>query len=151
MMNNPLLADVTLPAFSKILPEHVEPALDTVLQQARQTVADLLDSTEKPSWQSLVIPMEEVDASIHQVWSPVSHLNSVMNSDALRVAYNACLPKLSKFSTELGQNEDLYKAYKTLADSEQYQLLDIAQKKVIDNAVRDFRLSGVELSQSDRD
>ena len=151
MMNNPLLADVTLPAFSKILPEHVEPALDTVLQQAKQTVADLLDSTETPSWQSLVIPMEEVDASIHQVWSPVSHLNSVMNSDALRVAYNACLPKLSKFSTELGQNEDLYKAYKTLADSEQYQLLDIAQKKVIDNAVRDFRLSGVELSQSDRD
>ena len=150
-MNNPLLADAALPAFSKILPEHVEPALNSVLQQAKQTVVDLLATMETPSWQSLIIPMEELDASIHQVWSPVSHLNSVMNSDELRVAYNACLPKLSEFSTELGQNEALYKAYKTLADSEQYLTLDVAQKKVIDNAVRDFRLSGVELSQVDRD
>ncbi|MBT3504175.1 MAG: oligopeptidase A [Piscirickettsiaceae bacterium] len=150
-MNNPLLADAALPAFSKISPEHVEPALTSVLQQAKQTVVDLLATMETPSWQSLVIPMEELDASIHQVWSPVSHLNSVMNSDELRVAYNACLPKLSEFSTELGQNEALYKAYKTLAESEQYLTLDVAQKKVIDNAVRDFRLSGVELSQADRD
>jgi oligopeptidase A len=150
-MNNPLLSDAVLPAFSKILPEHVEPALNTVLQQAKQTVIDLLATMETPSWQSLIIPIEELDASIHQVWSPVSHLNSVMNSDELRVAYNACLPKLSEFSTELGQNEALYKAYKTLAESEQYSTLDVAQKKVIDNAVRDFRLSGVELSQADRD
>lgn len=91
-MNNPLLADAALPAFSKISPEHVEPALTSVLQQAKQTVVDLLATMETPSWQSLVIPMEELDASIHQVWSPVSHLNSVMNSDELRVAYNACLP-----------------------------------------------------------
>ena len=150
-MNNPLLDHAALPAFSKISPEHVEPALDTVLQQAKQTVVDLLSTLEMPSWQTLVIPMEELDASIHQVWSPVSHLNSVMNSDALRLAYNACLPKLSEFGTELGQNEDLYKAYKAIADSEQYQTLDVAQKKVIDNALRDFRLSGVELSQTDRD
>lgn len=150
-MNNPLLADTVLPPFSTILPEHVEPALNTVLQQAKQTVADLLASMDTPSWQSLVIPMEEVDARINQVWSPVSHLNSVMNSDELRAAYNACLPKLSEFSTELGQNEALYQAYKSLADGEQYQSLDHAQKKVIDNAVRDFRLSGVELSQTDRD
>ena len=150
-MNNPLLDHAALPAFSKISPEHVEPALDTVLQQAKQTVVDLLSTLETPSWQTLVIPMEELDASIHQVWSPVSHLNSVMNSDALRLAYNACLPKLSEFGTELGQNEDLYKAYKAIADSEQYQTLDVAQKKVIDNALRDFRLSGVELSQTDRD
>lgn len=150
-MNNPLLDHAALPAFSKILPEHVEPALDTVLQQAKQTVVDLLSAMDAPTWQTLVIPMEELDASIHQVWSPVSHLNSVMNSDELRVAYNACLPKLSEFGTELGQNEDLYKAYKAIADSEQYQTLDVAQKKVIDNALRDFRLSGVELSQADRD
>jgi oligopeptidase A len=150
-MNNPLLNHAALPAFSIILPEHVEPALDTVLQQAKQTVVDLLSTLETPTWQTLVIPMEELDASIHQVWSPVSHLNSVMNSDELRLAYNACLPKLSEFGTELGQNEDLYKAYKAIADSEQYQTLDVAQKKVIDNALRDFRLSGVELSQTDRD
>ena len=142
-MNNPLLENVTLPAFSKILPEHVEPAVNTVLQQAKQTVVDLLSTLETPTWQSLVIPMEELDASIHQVWSPVSHLNSVMNSDELRVAYNACLPKLSEFGTELGQNEALYKAYKGIADSEQYHTLDVAQKKVIDNALRDFRYASM--------
>ncbi len=150
-MTNPLLQADTLPAFSDIKPEHVEPALNHVLEQAKRFVDDLLIKIEQPTWQSLAVPMEELDASIDQVWSPVSHLNSVMNSEALRVAYNACLPKLSEFGTELGQNEHLYKAYKTLANSPAYDDLDTAQKKVIDNALRDFRLSGVELSQEDRD
>lgn len=150
-MNNPLLEPTTLPAFSSIKPEHVEPAVQAVLEQARQTIEDLLANLQTPSWQSLIIPMEEIDASIHDVWSPVSHLNSVMNSDELRVAYNTCLPKLSEFSTELGQNEGLYQAYKALADSDEYSHLDVAQKKVIDNALRDFRLSGVELSEADRE
>lgn len=150
-MSNPLLQNTALPAFSKIQPEHVEPALNQVLEQAKQMVEDLLSDIEQPTWEALVMPMEALDAAIDKVWSPVSHLNSVMNSDELRVAYNACLPKLSQFGTELGQNEDLYKAYKTLADSPVYTDLDVAQKKVIDNALRDFRLSGVELSKQDRD
>jgi oligopeptidase A len=150
-MTNPLLQPNTLPNFSSILPEHVEPALDKVLSDAKQTVEHLLSTLTVPTWESLVIPMEELDASIDRVWSPVSHLNSVMNSDALRLAYNACLPKLSEFGTELGQNEALFNAYKALAESEHYETLDVAQKKVVDNAVRDFRLSGVELSQEDRD
>tara|TARA_R110001606_G_scaffold363430_3_gene517589 strand:+ start:44629 stop:46671 length:2043 start_codon:yes stop_codon:yes gene_type:complete len=150
-MTNPLLENNVLPAFSEIKPEHVEPALNQVLEQAKLTVEDLLNLQEQPTWQSLVLPMEALDATIDKVWSPVSHLNSVMNSDELRVAYNACLPKLSQFGTELGQNEDLYRAYNALANSSAYDQLDIAQKKVIDNALRDFRLSGVELSQTDRD
>ncbi|MDO7710863.1 MAG: M3 family metallopeptidase, partial [Pseudomonadota bacterium] len=150
-MTNPLLENNVLPAFSKIKPENVEPALNQVLEQAKHTVVDLLKNQQQPSWQSLVIPMEALDASIDKVWSPVSHLNSVMNSDELRVAYNACLPKLSQFGTELGQNEDLYKAYNALANSSAYAELDVAQKKVIDNALRDFRLSGVELSHDDRE
>jgi oligopeptidase A len=150
-MTNPLLTNDRLPAFSKISPEFVEPALDTALTNAKKTVDDLLDSLVEPTWETLVLPMEEMDASIDRVWSPVSHLNSVMNSDELRVAYNACLPKLSEFGTELGQNERLFNAYKTLAESEHYAELDVAQKKVIDNAVRDFRLSGVELSNEDRE
>jgi oligopeptidase A len=150
-MINFLLENNALPAFSKIKPENVEPALNQVLEQARHTVEDLLKNQQQPSWQSLVIPMEALDASIDKVWSPVSHLNSVMNSDELRVAYNACLPKLSQFGTELGQNEDLYKSYNALANSPVYAELDIAQKKVIDNALRDFRLSGVELSHDDRE
>lgn len=150
-MNNPLLTGAPLPAFSAILPEHVEPAVDLVLEQAKQKIVEILSDLKEVSWQSLVQPMEELDASIDKVWSPVSHLNSVMNSDELRLAYNACLPKLSQFGTELGQNEELYKAYKQLADSEAYHTLDTAQKKVIDNALRDFRLSGVELNKADRD
>ncbi|MGK0250538.1 MAG: oligopeptidase A, partial [Oleispira sp.] len=150
-MTNPLLENNVLPAFSKIKPEYVEPALNQVLEQAKQTVEDLLKNQQQPTWQSLVMPMEALDATIDRVWSPVSHLNSVMNSDELRVAYNACLPKLSQFGTELGQNEDLYKAYNALANSPAYAELDIAQKKVIDNALRDFRLSGVELSHDDRE
>lgn len=150
-MTNPLLQNQLLPAFSQILPEHVEPALNQVLEQAKTTVDELLTTLVEPTWESLVLPMEALDASIDRVWSPVSHLNSVMNSEALRVAYNACLPKLSQFGTELGQNESLFNAYKQLANSENYTKLDVAQKKVIDNAVRDFRLSGVELSQDDRE
>jgi oligopeptidase A len=150
-MTNPLLQQHVLPAFSEIKPEFVEPALNQALEQAKLFVDDLLLKIEKPTWQSLAMPMEELEASIDQIWSPVSHLNSVMNSEELRVAYNACLPKLSEFGTELGQNEHLYKAYKTLANSDAYDDLDVAQKKVIDNALRDFRLSGVELSQQDRD
>lgn len=150
-MTNPLLQQHVLPIFSEIKPEFVEPALNQALDQAKLFVDDLLLKIEKPTWQSLAVPMEEMEASIDKIWSPVSHLNSVMNSEELRVAYNACLPKLSEFGTELGQNEHLYNAYKTLADSDAYDDLDLAQKKVIDNALRDFRLSGVELSQQDRD
>ncbi|PCJ30007.1 MAG: oligopeptidase A [Gammaproteobacteria bacterium] len=150
-MTNPLLHDNQLPVFSEIKAEFVEPALNQVLEQAKKTVETLLTNMTEPTWQSLVLPMEELDATIDKVWSPVSHLNSVMNSEELRVAYNACLPKLSQFGTELGQNEALYKAYKDLAEGDSYADLDLAQKKVIDNALRDFRLSGVELSKEDRD
>ena len=150
-MTNPLLENNTLPAFSDIKAEHVEPALNQMLEQAKETVHDLLKNNQTPTWESLVLPMEALDASIDKVWSPVSHLNSVMNSDELRVAYNACLPRLSQFGTELGQNEDLYNAYKVIAESSEFASLDIGQKKVINNALRDFRLSGVELSQQNRD
>ena len=150
-MHNPLQDDYTLPPFSTIKPEHVEIALDDALAVAKQSVEKITHDLDNPDWQSLVVPMEQLDASIDKVWSPVSHLNSVMNSDELRTAYNACLPKLSQFGTELGQNEDLFKAYKKLAESTAYNDLDEAQKKVIDNAIRDFRLSGVELSEADRE
>ncbi len=149
-MTNPLLEYDTLPPFSKIRPEHVEPALEQVLEQARKTVKQIEENTQQPSWETLEQPMEAMNAAIDKVWSPVSHLNAVMNSDALRQAYHACLPKLSEFGTELGQNETLYRAYKTLATSAQFQTLTVAQKKVIENAVRDFRLSGVELSEQER-
>jgi oligopeptidase A len=150
-MSNPLLENYTLPPFSRIKPEHVEPAVTQAINKAREAVNALLTNIAQPTWATLVEPMEEIEASIDQVWSPVSHMNSVVNSEELRKAYNACLPMLSEFGTELGQNEDLYLAYKALAESEAYQELDTAQKKVIDNAIRDFRLSGVELPAAERE
>ena len=83
-----------------------------------------------------------MDDRLNRTWSPVGHLNGVMNSDALRAAYNACLPKLSDYGTEVGQNEDLFRGYQAVAAQEH---LDPAQRKLLDNALRDFHLSGVDL------
>ncbi|MDZ7661546.1 oligopeptidase A [Thiohalophilus sp.] len=144
-MSNPLLEMPALPAFGQIAPEHVEPAIDALLQQNREQLAQLLAQNEVYSWENLIQPLEEMDDRLDRAWSPVSHMNSVVNSDALREAYNACLSKLSDYATELGQNEQLYAAYKAIADSPQYQQLEAAQKKIIDNALRDFHLCGVDL------
>ena len=134
-----------LPPFSKIKPEHAEPAIDALLAEGRQAVEDLLAATTEYSWDNFVQPLEALEERLGRVWSSVSHLNSVMNSDELREAYNACLPKLSDYGTEMGQHEGLYQAFKQIADSADYALLDTAQKKIIDNAMRDFRLSGIDL------
>ena len=142
-MHNPLLQQTGLPAFSQIKPEHVEPAINQLLAANRQRIATLLDTVEAASWDNLVEPIEEYEDRLGRAWSPVSHLNSVLNSDALRAAYNACLPKLSDYSTEMGHNEELYAAYKAVA--EQASALDEAQRKVLENALRDFHLSGVDL------
>ena len=146
-MPNPLLEMKGLPPFSSIKPEHIEPAIDSLLAENREKLQQLLDAGAPFSWQSLVAPQEEMEDRLSRVWSPVSHLNSVMNSDELREAYNACLPKISEYGTEMGQNIELYRAYKSIADGDEYQKLDAAQQKVIDNVLRDFHLSGVDLSE----
>jgi len=144
-MNNPLLANSTLPLFPQIKPEHVVPAIDQLLAEARSSVEQHLQSTQHYTWENLIAPLEDVDDKLSKAWSPVSHMNSVVNSDELRDAYNACLPKLSAYSTEMGQNEALFKAYRFIADSDEFATLDIAQQKIIRNALRDFKLSGIDL------
>ncbi len=150
-MSNPLLNQHDLPAFSKIRPEHVKPAVEQLLAESREQVELLLQSNTQYSWDNLIAPLETMDDRISRAWSPVSHMNSVVNSDALRDVYNECLPILSEYGTEMGQHEGLYKAYRQIADGEEYTQLDMAQKKVIDNALRDFRLSGIDLDQQARD
>ena len=145
-MTNPLLEMKGLPPFSQIKPEHVEPAMDTLLAEAREQVKTLLKQ-DHYTWDNFIQPLEEMDDRISRAWSPVSHMNSVVNSDELREAYNACLPKISEYSTEMGQNRALYDAYKAIADSDEYSKLDKAQQKIIDNAIRDFHLSGVDLPE----
>ncbi len=137
-----------LPTFSNIVVKDIEADLDAALIKANETVQSVLENTTPPTWQSLVTPLEEMEASVDRLWSPVSHLNSVKNSDELREAYNACLPKLSEFSTALGQNKALYNQYRQLAESDVYADLDMAQRKVIDNALRDFKLSGIALDET---
>jgi oligopeptidase A len=150
-MTNPLLNQTGLPAFSAIKPEHVKPAVEQLLTESRKQVELLLESNTQYTWDNLIEPLETMDDRISRAWSPVSHMNSVVNSDALREVYNECLPILSEYGTEMGQHEGLYKAYRQIADGEEYTRLDMAQKKVIDNALRDFRLSGIELDQEARD
>ena len=143
MADNPLLEEFTLPPFSRIKPEHVVPAVDTLLQQNRDEIYRLLQDVGKPDWKNLVEPIEKLDDRLNRAWSPVSHMNSVVNSDELREAYNACLPKLSAYATEMGQNADLYRAYKAVQESD--SSLDAAQRKMLENILRDFHLSGVDL------
>jgi len=144
-MNNPLLANPPLPLFSQIKPEHVEPAIDALLAEARATIKQCLEANSVYSWENLVEPLEDMENKLGKAWAPASHLNSVCNNDALRDAYNACLPKLSEYSTELGQNAALFNAYRMIAESPDFTELDTAQQKIINNALRDFRLSGIDL------
>ena len=144
-MSNPLLQNSVLPLFSHIKPEHVEPAIDQLLAEARTLVEQHLQAATEYTWENLVEPIEDAEDRLSKAWSPVSHMNSVVNSDALREAYNACLPKLSEYSTEMGQNERLFNAYQFIANSDAYAALDTAQQKIIQNALRDFRLSGIDL------
>ncbi len=143
-MKNPLLETGCLPPFDRIKPEHIEPALDTVLAENLAAIEKLTSQTVI-SWETVLSPMEVLNDRLSQLWSPVGHLHGVADSKKLRKAYNSCLPKLSDYSAELGQNESLYQAYRHVADSPEYKDLPVAAQKIIDNALRDFHLSGVDL------
>ncbi len=145
-MENPLLSMTGLPPFSKIKPEHVEPAIDALIASNRQLVEQLIRDVSNPTWENFIQPIEEADDRLNRAWAPVSHMNSVVNSEPLRKAYNACLPKLSDYATEMGQNEQLYQAFYTIKHNPSvFDALSSAQQKIINNALRDFHLSGFDL------
>lgn len=144
--NNPLLQAFDLPSYTAIRPEHVEPAVDRILADNRAAMSQLLEQQSgTPSWEGLVLALDELGARLGQAWSPVSHLNAVCNSPELRAAYEACLPKLSEYWTEIGQNQPLFQAYQKLAESPAAAGFDVAQKTILEHALRDFRLSGIDL------
>jgi len=142
-MDNPLLGQEPLPPFARIRPEHVEPGVRELLERSRAKIEQLA-SVQRPTFATVVEPLEELQHRVSKVWSPVSHLNAVQNSDALRTSYNACLPLLSAYQTDLSQSEPLYLAYKTIAEQES-DALGPVQRQVIEHALRDFRLAGVGL------
>ncbi|HBQ6956832.1 TPA: oligopeptidase A, partial [Klebsiella pneumoniae] len=144
-MTNPLLTPFSLPPFSAIKPEHVVPAVTKALEDCRAAVESAVAHGAPYSWENLCQPLAEVDDVLGRIFSPVSHLNSVKNSPELREAYEQTLPLLSEYSTWVGQHEGLYKAYRDLRDGDNYATLNTAQKKAVDNALRDFELSGIGL------
>ena len=145
-MSNPLLDMSHLPAFTQIKPEHVEPAIDEILQQNRNQLQTLLEH-HQPAWPELIQNLEQMDNRLSRAWSPVRHLNSVMNSDALRKAHDACVPKLSAYSTDMAQNTALFQAYDAIKQSDDFKSLDQASQKTIENALLNFTLSGVALPE----
>jgi oligopeptidase A len=142
-MANPLLDQQALPQFRQIRAEHVEPAVRELLDTNRARVEELA-ATPNPTFATVVEPLEELHHRVSRTWSPVSHLNAVLNSDALRTGYNACLPLLSAYHTDLAQSEPLFHAYRTIAEQEGAALAPV-QRQLLEHAVRDFRLAGVGL------
>ncbi|TMP26131.1 oligopeptidase A [Pseudoalteromonas rubra] len=144
-MTNPLIGMEGLPPFSKIKPEHVVEALKKAIAHCRDTMDEVLKN-DSYSWENLVLPLEEADDKLSRMWSPVSHMHSVVNNDALRQAFDACLPLISEYSTYVGQHQGLYQAYKSLKESDTFATLSTAQQTTIENALRDFKLSGIALA-----
>ncbi|WP_105167458.1 oligopeptidase A [Pseudoalteromonas sp. T1lg23B] len=145
-MSNPLIGLEGLPPFSKIKPQHIVPALKEAIAHCRETIDNVLKN-ESFTWQNLVQPLEVSDDKLSRVWSPVSHLHSVVNSEELRQAYDECLPLISEYTTYVGQHQGLYQAYKSLKESAEFAQLTVAQQTTIDNQLRDFELSGIGLSE----
>lgn len=143
-MTNPLLDAKGLPQFSLIRPEHIKPAVEKAIKDYRQCIETVV-AQEHYTWDNFIMPQTEVGDRLSRIWSPVSHLNSVMNSEALREAYESCLPLLSELSTEIGQHKGLYQGYLALKESQEFATYSPAQQKTIDDALRDFQLSGVAL------
>ena len=148
MMMNPVLYRESLPLFDRIEPDHVSPAIESVLNEANTLIHSLKEMNAPTSWNNFVEPIEIISEKISRAWGQIEHLNAVINSDSLRKAYNDNLIKLTEFYTNLSQDESLYKKYQSLKDSEVFKSLTPSQKRIIDNVLREFKLGGAELNLS---
>ncbi|GGW82723.1 oligopeptidase A [Alteromonas halophila] len=135
-----------LPAFSDITPDQIKPAVERAIAHCKQEIEAVVDSQDY-TYRNVVTRIEDADDRLSKIFSPVSHMNSVVSTDALREAHDACLPLLSAYGTWVGQHDGLYQAYKALRESEEYKGLDEQRQKHIDNTLRDFTLSGVALPE----
>lgn len=147
---NPLIEPKRLPAFSEIRPEHIQPAIDRVLEDNRRGIKQLQSMAGGATWESFVRPLEDMEDRLSKIWSPVSHLNAVKDSDDLRREFEACLPKLAAYGTELGQNQEIYAGFRNLRNSPGFATLDQAQQMTVEHALRDFRLTGVDLPEREK-
>ena len=143
MTTEATVSGTTLPAFDRIRAGEVEPTIRALLERNRAEVATL-ESQPNPTFENTVLPLEQLAHRLSRTWSPIGHLNGVLNSDELRASYNACLPLLSNYWTDLAQSEPLFRAYSAIAANESGRLAP-AQRRVIERALEDFRLAGVGL------
>ncbi len=150
MMNNPVLNRKSLPLFDQIQPDHISPAIESMLKEANALIESLKKMSSTVSWGNFVEPIEIISEKISRAWGQIEHLNAVVNSDNLRKAYNDNLIKLTEFYTNLSQDESLYNKYQSLKDSEAFKSLTSSQKRIIDNVLRDFKLGGAELNETDK-
>ncbi|MDX8411316.1 MAG: M3 family metallopeptidase [Mariprofundaceae bacterium] len=149
--NNPLISglNAALPPYGRIAPRHITPALDWTLEENRQRLAALVELTT-PSWENLMQPLETMEERLQRVWGPATHLNAVCDSDELRQIYQQGQQKVSAYQTELAQNEVVFAALKCLRQDKSFAALSTEQRQVVGHALRDFRLSGAELSTKDK-
>jgi len=149
-MENPLLELTGLPRFSEIKPHHVEPALDALLAENRAQIKALESVSNQANWNDFVVPLDHMEERLDRLWATVSHLNAVCDSEDLRRAYEAGLEKWTSYQTEVSQNCDLFAGFKRIEESGELDSLDLAKQKTVGNAIRDFRLGGVELEGAAR-
>ncbi|XYK61661.1 oligopeptidase A [Serratia marcescens] len=141
-----MLTPFSLPPFSAIRPEDIVPAVQSALADCRAAVERVVAQPGPFTWDNLCQPLAESDDRLSRIWSPIGHLNSVKNSPELRAAYEQALPLLSEYGTWVGQHEGLYQAYRSLKEGAAFEALSVPQRKAVDNALRDFELSGIGLS-----
>ncbi|MFM8232582.1 MAG: M3 family metallopeptidase [Candidatus Methylopumilus sp.] len=149
-MNNPVLNRKGLPLFDQIKPDHISPAIESILKEANTLIDSLKGMSVTPSWINFVEPIEIISEKISRAWGQIEHLNAVVNSENLRKSYNDNLIKLTKFYTNLSQDESLYKKYQSLKNSEVFNSLTPSQKRIIENVLREFKLGGAELNEKDK-
>ena len=147
MSTNPLLDFNGLPRFATIRTEHITPAVEALLTENRALINRLTATSVAATWDSFVAPLEDANERLGRAWGVVGHLHGVLDSPELREAYNANQPGIVQYWTELGQNLALFEKYKALRASAEFASLKGQQQKIIDNEIRDFRLSGAELSE----
>ena len=145
-MSNPLLDTSNLPRFDAIEPKHAVPALEELISAHRRKLASLIDDTDARGFESLVAPLEEMSHELGRVWSPISHLQSVLDSPDWRDAYNAALPLMTQHCTEISQNKSLQEAYQQVSDAMPASATP-AMTRLVEQELRDFRLSGVALPE----
>ena len=146
-MHNPLLSiGRDVPAYNQILPEHIQPAINTLLSNAYHVLKEVENLQGAPSWANLIEPLEDVNESLGRAWGVINHLTSVIDSPELRIAHAAMIPEVTAFSSYFSQNLIIFEKVKSLKNSSEWQTLSMAQQKSINNTIRDFQLGGAELT-----